>query len=102
MHCAKLFDICKDEDCDIFSQAEEEAKKKARRVCISAILHTDNVHHFEMVKQISTTYEIVAEICEAQACARGEIAPRTRRRSCAPTPPSGWTSSCTSPTCPTR
>jgi hypothetical protein len=26
---------------------------RARRICIAAILHTDNVNHFEMVREIS-------------------------------------------------
>jgi len=47
--------------------ADRDAKKLARKVCIAAILHTDNVNHFEMVKEISKVYELTSQVCEKQA-----------------------------------
>lgn len=67
MHCAKLFEICGQETQDVFKNMDKDAKKSARRVCIAAILHTDNVNHFEMVRKISTTYETASDLCEVQA-----------------------------------
>eukprot|EP00931_Biecheleriopsis_adriatica_P087870 TRINITY_DN62280_c0_g1_i1.p1 TRINITY_DN62280_c0_g1~~TRINITY_DN62280_c0_g1_i1.p1 ORF type:complete len:876 (-),score=193.68 TRINITY_DN62280_c0_g1_i1:167-2794(-) len=67
MHCAKLFSICSQEETDVFKQMDKETKKQARRVCIAAILHTDNVNHFEMVREISKIYEMASDICDTQA-----------------------------------
>jgi len=66
-HCASLFKICSDSSTDVFSMASATQRREARKVCISAILHTDNAHHFEMVQKISGCYEMNMEICEAQA-----------------------------------
>ena len=33
-----------------FVQASKDEQKEVRKVCIATILHTDNVHHFDMVK----------------------------------------------------
>ena len=53
MHCAKLFEIASSPETDVFKLMDKETKKQARRTCIAAILHTDNVNHFEMVREIS-------------------------------------------------
>ncbi|CAJ1333897.1 unnamed protein product, partial [Effrenium voratum] len=67
MHCAKLFEIAAKEETDVFKQMDKETKKQARRVCIAAILHTDNVNHFEMVREISKIYEMASDLCDTQA-----------------------------------
>lgn len=73
MHCAKLFEICLQDEQDIFKRMDKDTKKQARRVCIAAILHTDNVNHFEMVREISKTYEMASDVCEAQAESGSEL-----------------------------
>merc|ERR1712159_487883 len=67
MHCATIYRICSDASRDVFSKMASEARKEARKVCISAILHTDNAMHFKMVKEISQVYELNMEACEEQA-----------------------------------
>ncbi|CAK9053231.1 5'-cyclic phosphodiesterase 8A (MmPDE8) [Durusdinium trenchii] len=67
MHCAKLFEIASNQETDVFKQMDKETKKQARRICIAAILHTDNVNHFEMVREISKIYEMASDLCELQA-----------------------------------
>merc|ERR1712217_131200 len=42
-------------------------QKEARKVAITAILHTDNALHFEMVRDLSRIYEITSDACEQQA-----------------------------------
>jgi len=61
MHAASLFDIVKAEGCNIFGKLSKDAFKKSRKVAISAILHTDTVHHFEMVKQLEMLKELRGE-----------------------------------------
>eukprot|EP00930_Biecheleria_cincta_P027405 TRINITY_DN1925_c0_g1_i1.p1 TRINITY_DN1925_c0_g1~~TRINITY_DN1925_c0_g1_i1.p1 ORF type:complete len:1014 (+),score=171.36 TRINITY_DN1925_c0_g1_i1:36-3077(+) len=74
MHAAKLFVICSKGSHDIFANLDEEGKKLARKVCIATILHTDNVNHFDMIRDISKTYEIMSDVCEDQAaCSEEEI-----------------------------
>jgi cAMP-specific phosphodiesterase 4 len=67
MHCAKLFEICGQAECDVFEMADKDSRKQARKVCIASILHTDNVLHFEMVNEISKVYELASDICDNQA-----------------------------------
>ncbi|CAK9118500.1 unnamed protein product [Durusdinium trenchii] len=69
MHCAMLFQLCQHAGQDVFADATEEQQKEARKIAISVILHTDNVHHFDMVKDVSAVYEMDSEICDAQAAA---------------------------------
>jgi len=56
MYCATMFELCALEVTDIFSMVGAKVQKDARKVCISAILHTDNALHFEQVKTISGVY----------------------------------------------
>lgn len=67
MHCAKLFEICQEPEANVFAKFKEEDYIAARRVCINAILHTDMVNHFEMVKNINMVYELCSTICDKQA-----------------------------------
>mmetsp|Transcript_52194 Transcript_52194/g.132730 ORF Transcript_52194/g.132730 Transcript_52194/m.132730 type:complete len:533 (+) Transcript_52194:2-1600(+) len=68
MHCASLFEICSQPGSDIFKSLGHDNYSKARKVCILTILHTDNAHHFEMVKDISKIYELAKASCDVQAC----------------------------------
>jgi hypothetical protein len=67
MHCAKLFEICNVQEADVFQKFEKEAFKQARKVCITAILHSDNALHFEMVKAVKDVYDQTSDVCDAQA-----------------------------------
>lgn len=67
MHSAKLFEICRNEGLDVFGQFDREAFKEARKVCINAIIHTDNALHGEMVKAVKQSYEVSSDICDAQS-----------------------------------
>lgn len=67
MHCAKLFELASQEGCDVFAGFDKDSRKQARRVSIECILHTDNVHHFDMVREISKMYEFSSDICDNQA-----------------------------------
>jgi len=67
MHCSKLFEITKKEAFDIFSKFDSGAYRKLRKTCINAIIHTDNALHFDMVKQVNSTYDMVSDICDNQA-----------------------------------
>mmetsp|Transcript_75554 Transcript_75554/g.179505 ORF Transcript_75554/g.179505 Transcript_75554/m.179505 type:complete len:1020 (-) Transcript_75554:34-3093(-) len=67
MHCARLFAIGLEPKTNLFQSLSKDAYKEVRKVCISAILHTDNAHHFQMVKDITRVYEMATELCESQA-----------------------------------
>eukprot|EP00931_Biecheleriopsis_adriatica_P113365 TRINITY_DN8837_c0_g1_i1.p1 TRINITY_DN8837_c0_g1~~TRINITY_DN8837_c0_g1_i1.p1 ORF type:complete len:1016 (+),score=160.59 TRINITY_DN8837_c0_g1_i1:34-3081(+) len=67
MHCARLFRIISREGCGIFEKASKEEYNLGRNVCIEAILHTDNVHHFHSLKTVQKLYEAQCDIIEVQA-----------------------------------
>lgn len=67
MHAASLFEICGHADTNVFRKLDKLGFQQARKVAVSAILHTDNSHHFEMVKTVRGIYELQMEICELQA-----------------------------------
>jgi len=67
MHAATLFEICEDEEADVFSKLDAKKYRKVRKVCVEAILHTDNAGHFDMVKNIQRIYEMASNICNEQA-----------------------------------
>merc|ERR1719487_1480224 len=50
MHCAKLFEIVQASQAAIFSDLGKSQYQETRKICIEAILHTDMVNHFAMVK----------------------------------------------------
>jgi hypothetical protein len=62
-----FFEICGHEGANAFFKFEQDAFKQARKVCINSILHTDNAHHFEMVKCVKDAYELCSDICDAQS-----------------------------------
>merc|ERR1712032_1527296 len=102
MHCARLFEICSRAETDVFEKADSENKKHARKVCIASILHTDNVNHFEMVKEISKVYEFSSEVCEEQARHPARARATTRLTCFRRIPCCGSSSSCIWQTSPTR
>eukprot|EP00927_Polykrikos_kofoidii_P075769 TRINITY_DN7222_c0_g1_i1.p1 TRINITY_DN7222_c0_g1~~TRINITY_DN7222_c0_g1_i1.p1 ORF type:complete len:938 (-),score=158.31 TRINITY_DN7222_c0_g1_i1:203-3016(-) len=67
MHCATLFELCKNQSADAFARFDKSTFKQARKVCVASILHTDNALHFEMVKEVSKAYDVTSDICDAQA-----------------------------------
>mmetsp|Transcript_43094 Transcript_43094/g.125407 ORF Transcript_43094/g.125407 Transcript_43094/m.125407 type:complete len:922 (-) Transcript_43094:472-3237(-) len=77
MHCANLFEICNQPGNNVFKNADTAESKQARKVCISAILHTDLVHHVDMVKNVNRIYEMFSDICEAHAAASCDLNVRT-------------------------
>lgn len=74
MHCAKLFDLCREPARDVLSGLSREHYRQARAVCIASILHTDNAMHFEMVKEVKKLFEVESEACDAQAREPGCLA----------------------------
>jgi len=69
MHCALLFEICQNPSSNIFQKFGKEVYKQARKVCITAIIHTDNALHFDMVKKIKEVYDVNSDLCDHQAMA---------------------------------
>lgn len=67
MHCASLFSICSNGASNVFSALSATEYKHVRKVCVSSILHTDNAHHFEMVKTIRAIFELQSHTCDFQA-----------------------------------
>jgi len=67
MHCAKLFEICKDTSSNAFGKMSRDLQKESRKICVATILHTDNVNHAAMVKDIEQVYEMQEEVCDRQA-----------------------------------
>jgi len=57
MHCSTMFGIISSKpDANVFGAMSREQRKEARSVCIETILHTDNAHHFAMVKELQMFY----------------------------------------------
>lgn len=65
MHCAKMFEICREDETNIFKALPKEQYKEVRKICIDVILHTDNVHHFQMVKDMQVFYQLNQEAIDA-------------------------------------
>merc|ERR1719215_2549869 len=73
MHCAELFRTAGRPSTDIFNACENADRRQARQLIILAILHTDNTHHFEIVKSVKRVYETNSLACEEQACSAQTI-----------------------------
>lgn len=65
MHCAKMFDIVKEEKTNIFSKLPREKYQESRKLCIDVILHTDMINHFPMLKSLTMIYEMNAAVFDA-------------------------------------
>jgi len=62
MHCARLFELARQPQTAVLSELSRAQHAEARRVCIEAVLHTDYQHHFAMVKELQTLYEVNSEL----------------------------------------
>merc|ERR1712232_1238472 len=67
MHCSTLFKVAAEPGADVFAKLDAAAYKRARKVCVAAILHTDAALHSNMVKDLKKLNEINQDICDAQA-----------------------------------
>lgn len=65
MHCARLFELVNQAKCNVFASLTKQTYYDVRKVCIDAILHTDNAQHFTMIKEIQMLYEANSEILHA-------------------------------------
>jgi hypothetical protein len=59
-HCSRLFARVTTQRCNIFSKLQKKTYVEVRKVCIEAILHTDNSYHFGILKEIQMMYEVHA------------------------------------------
>jgi len=58
MHSAKLFELLASPKTNIFSAVSGKQFKDLRKVCVDAILHTDNTQHFIMIKEVEVMFEV--------------------------------------------
>eukprot|EP00929_Paragymnodinium_shiwhaense_P000911 TRINITY_DN101105_c0_g1_i1.p1 TRINITY_DN101105_c0_g1~~TRINITY_DN101105_c0_g1_i1.p1 ORF type:complete len:922 (+),score=252.81 TRINITY_DN101105_c0_g1_i1:49-2814(+) len=65
MHCARLFEFVSMAKCNIFAGLTKPQFQEVRKICIEAILHTDNAQHFAMIKELQMIYEVNSEILDA-------------------------------------
>jgi hypothetical protein len=65
MHCARLFEFVSSLKCNIFGSMPRPQFQDVRKICIDAILHTDNAQHFAMIKEVQMIYEVNSEILDA-------------------------------------
>jgi len=65
MHCARLFEFTSQPKCSIFSTLQKQQFGEVRKICIDAILHTDNAQHFAMIKEVQMMYEVNSEVLDA-------------------------------------
>ena len=52
-HCWKFFSILEDESTNIFAGFSREETREIRKVIIEAVIHTDNLFHFPMIKDLN-------------------------------------------------
>lgn len=67
MHCATLFEVCRQPNANAFGKFGKDAYKQARKVSIQAILHTDNARHVEMVKDLQKVYDQCMLRCDQES-----------------------------------
>jgi len=65
MHCARLFEFTSMPRCNIFGNLPNQQYQDVRKICIAAILHTDNAQHFAMIKEVQMMYEVNSEVLDA-------------------------------------
>jgi len=65
MHCARLFELVSNPNRNIFACLLKHQFQEVRKVCVEAILHTDNAQHFVMIKEIQMFYEVNSELLDA-------------------------------------
>jgi len=65
MHCAKTFSIASGTPgANPFETLSRPDFFEVRRICIETILHTDMVHHFEMIKETQVLYQMNSDVLE--------------------------------------
>merc|ERR1712139_708597 len=64
MHCARLFEFVSAPKNNIFLALSKQQFQEIRKICIEAILHTDNAQHFAMIKEVQMIYEVNSEILD--------------------------------------
>jgi len=65
MHCARLFEFASQPKCNVFSSLQKQQFQDVRKICIEAILQTDNAQHFAMIKEVQMMYEVNSEVLDA-------------------------------------
>jgi len=65
MHTARLFEFVSQPKCNIFGAMSKQQFQEVRKICIEAILNTDNAQHFAMIKEVQMIYEVNSEILDA-------------------------------------
>merc|ERR1719272_736319 len=67
MHCATFFGIVTStKGANIFEAIPRKDYFELRRICIASILHTDNVLHFEIVKETQMLYQLNTDAWEPE------------------------------------
>mmetsp|Transcript_71272 Transcript_71272/g.231616 ORF Transcript_71272/g.231616 Transcript_71272/m.231616 type:complete len:880 (-) Transcript_71272:92-2731(-) len=64
MHCARLFEICTNNNLNVFRKFDRASYREARSVCIAGILYTDNAQHFDLVKEVRKVFETSVDVCD--------------------------------------
>ncbi|EER13806.1 calcium/calmodulin-stimulated cyclic nucleotide phosphodiesterase, putative [Perkinsus marinus ATCC 50983] len=64
MHCARFFELSSDAEANVLQGLSKQQYRDARRIMIECILHTDNAHHFEMIKTLQMLYQLNREIVD--------------------------------------
>jgi len=75
MHCSKLFDIMNKPDKQIFASLEQAQYREVRKVCIEAILHTDQQKHKSMVKHLEMVYDMNRDLFDTHIGSADEEEP---------------------------
>lgn len=61
MHCATLFEILSQPNCNIFGKMVKYDAREVRKICIEAILYTDFARHFVLNKEVQMCLEVHSE-----------------------------------------
>jgi hypothetical protein len=69
MHCARLFQLIREEQSNIFANLPRDRIKEVRAMCVEVILHTDNIHHVAMLKNVQLWSEVHREMLDRAAVA---------------------------------
>ncbi|CAE7458000.1 Pde4d [Symbiodinium natans] len=73
MHCARLFEILADPSTNVWGVLEDGPRKDIRKMCIEAILHTDNSCHFNVVKACQMIHEVHDEVFSNVLSTHGSV-----------------------------
>jgi len=62
MHASKLFEVLATPWNNVFAVLSGRDYQDARKVCIQAILNTDNANHFQIIKELQVFYEVNSDV----------------------------------------